>query len=519
MFDYLQQFNKLPKNLREKVSSSAVMANINELEKKYGVDLAALVMKIMVKSVPAENLAMHLISEFRLEKDIAMKLAADLVAKVLFDVRDYLGLAELKMPKDEAIIKDTSSESKPASPIAAAPLEVDNFSQRINQYIEQVVKELNISFSSEHLLLRFRAIIRTYLRGIRGRVETRETLSKSVNGGGLGFDNIMIDRILATLEKVQKQKQIIEKVEIKNPRAAIVDKIVKLSAPDQKIETKKTEADYSLKAAILERQQKNLASPIPVKLAPPKAQPILPKKIDQKLVTPPKVRITPPTPVADFPKETARKTPEAVVINPKEIAKEINLLQKQIKTEAPVKPTIETSIPKPKEEPKKQSLPKPIIEKPKVDLAKKVELPPRIVEKENIGPTKNITDVQMSNSLGKKKLEDIRKPKVMTPIEELRYLDLVNFRRLSKDPKEAVAKIDQKIKLLENNSYGQMLAGISAWRESQINKLYSKIVVDALKLNKNIEEIIAHRRDKGEPYLEIEEINQIIELNNNLMFQ
>ena len=72
MFDYLQQFNKLPQNIRSQVSSPDIMHNINGLEKKYEVDLAALVMRVMVKSVPVDGLAMHFMSEFHLNKEILL---------------------------------------------------------------------------------------------------------------------------------------------------------------------------------------------------------------------------------------------------------------------------------------------------------------------------------------------------------------------------------------------------------------------------------------------------------------
>ena len=48
MFDYLTKFNELPRELREKVSSPAAIVAVDALEKKYGVNLAALVLKVMV---------------------------------------------------------------------------------------------------------------------------------------------------------------------------------------------------------------------------------------------------------------------------------------------------------------------------------------------------------------------------------------------------------------------------------------------------------------------------------------
>jgi len=44
MFDYLQQFNSLPKDLKDKVSSPQAMAALAEIENHYQVDLAMIVM-------------------------------------------------------------------------------------------------------------------------------------------------------------------------------------------------------------------------------------------------------------------------------------------------------------------------------------------------------------------------------------------------------------------------------------------------------------------------------------------
>jgi len=58
----------------------------------------------------------------------------------------------------------------------------------------------------------------------------------------------------------------------------------------------------------------------------------------------------------------------------------------------------------------------------------------------------------------KTKMEDVRaRPKVMGPLEELRYLDLVNFRRLGDSPQAITDKIVMKIKLLEKDGYDRMV--------------------------------------------------------------
>ena len=64
MFDYLQQFNQLPEALKTKVSSPEAMAILSDLESRYRVDLAMVVMKLMIKSLTIKDLQPLFISEF-----------------------------------------------------------------------------------------------------------------------------------------------------------------------------------------------------------------------------------------------------------------------------------------------------------------------------------------------------------------------------------------------------------------------------------------------------------------------
>ena len=82
MFDYLQQFNNLPKDLRDKVSSPEAMEALAILEKKYQVELAVLVMKVMVKSLSLKSLPASLMEEFGMEQTIATKLAEEMTENI-----------------------------------------------------------------------------------------------------------------------------------------------------------------------------------------------------------------------------------------------------------------------------------------------------------------------------------------------------------------------------------------------------------------------------------------------------
>jgi len=92
MFDYFEKFNSLDPKIKEKVSNPFVMGVIDELEKKYGVDLATVVMMVMIKTVLINDLAIHLSDQFSLSEDKAKSLATELKEKVFLGVADYLGM-------------------------------------------------------------------------------------------------------------------------------------------------------------------------------------------------------------------------------------------------------------------------------------------------------------------------------------------------------------------------------------------------------------------------------------------
>ena len=92
MFDYLEKFNKLSKELRDKISSPGAIGAIEGLEKKYGVNLAIVIMKVMAKDIAVNNLDTYFIDEFKLDRARAIELANELKEGVFFNVSEYLEL-------------------------------------------------------------------------------------------------------------------------------------------------------------------------------------------------------------------------------------------------------------------------------------------------------------------------------------------------------------------------------------------------------------------------------------------
>ena len=170
MFDYLQKFNNLPKNLRDQVSSPNAMLVLTELENKYKLDLAMVVMKVMIKNIAINNLPSYFISETGLAREAAIELTRELKEKIFISVAEYLGIT---------------------SDIRALDLEKD---------IKIIIAEAGLTLSSSELVNRFKNILATYLRGVRAKIDTRVVLGKEVIGGGLNLSPAEIDRVFKVCE-------------------------------------------------------------------------------------------------------------------------------------------------------------------------------------------------------------------------------------------------------------------------------------------------------------------------------
>jgi hypothetical protein len=119
----------------------------------------------------------------------------------------------------------------------------------------------------------------------------------------------------------------------------------------------------------------------------------------------------------------------------------------------------------------------------------------------------------------KKRMEDIKSaPKVMSPIDELAYMDMVTFRRLDASPARRAAKIEEKIALLEKEGLDKKIAAIKAWRFNPVSKTYLSMGEESISGGKSIDDIIKERKAQGLNYLSKEEFEAVMDLNDSLRF-
>ncbi len=571
MFDYLQQFNNLPREIRDKVSSPQAMAILSDLENKYKVDLAMLVMKVMIKSILPNNLTIYFISELALNIEQAESLSKELKEKIFHPVAEYLGLS---------------------AEVRALDLDKD---------ISLLIKEAGLVLASENLISRLKNILATYLRGVRSRIDARESLVKDVKIGGLGLSQTEAERLFKVCDKSKFNNLVIKNSLSYNPPiASRLDKIVygsdKAAFP---------QGEYNLKQALERGETKPVqtnANPIKPDLKPDFVKPdIKPEPVREKIDLAKFERKA--EPVKLFKVEENKKIVQAERrLNLPEAEKQLDLPAGEKKIEAPAKvitslapaALVASAVPSlPKASIINQAPVNPahIISQPKKEQGlwgklfkhdgKKEEKDKFVKNKETsqaelnslvakmnqeaiarakinsinkpstpIKPSAQVAPIKpISNpipapistpistpisaplkastvnrqaptpSSSRPHVQDIKPmPKIMGPIEELQFLDLVNFRRLGKTPEEITTKIFAKIQLLERDGYDKMILGIKAWRQSPVNRLYLQMVSEALKKGLVIKELVLALEKEKKEVLSMAEIEAIISLNSKLVF-
>ncbi len=137
-------------------------------------------------------------------------------------------------------------------------------------------------------------------------------------------------------------------------------------------------------------------------------------------------------------------------------------------------------------------------------------LPNRI---QNIRPILSQNSVQPMTAT-KPQVSDIKVMRTTTgPLGELQNMTIQEFRRLSKDPKEATQKILDKIELIKEEGFEIYREALSAWQQSEPNRFYLELAKAALESGAPVAEQIAKKKSVNEPTLTLEEFQEILKLN------
>jgi hypothetical protein len=134
-------------------------------------------------------------------------------------------------------------------------------------------------------------------------------------------------------------------------------------------------------------------------------------------------------------------------------------------------------------------------------------------------PAPRVSPGTIPASGSRPKVEEIRfAQRLAGPVDELRLMTLADFRRLSKDPAEAVKRIEGKMRVIEDLGYDQKIAAVKAWRESPLHRLYLSLSEEALAAGKSLSDVADARKAAGQEAPTPGEIAAIATLNGELRF-
>jgi len=504
MISYLEKFNELGSDIRDAVSKKEVVEAINALEQEHKVSLATAVMRVMVKDISLVDLAKFFVFENNMPAKQAEKLVEELKTKVFKDVADYLGFAPSNKVSDTgdappaALVRSSNFYFSPEDEEEVKGLaqtmgteskkEIEKKQENDRELlvvVGMISKELSFNFSSGELNKRFNNVILTYVKGIRNKLDTKSTLMKGVETGGLGLNEALSRKSMVVADRIMMEQ--------KNNNAA-------LDSGKEAVSTEPSASEHG--QAKPDKDKSNSSTEDHPEMVPDKKEQ-------------PPLTATDRDMTYDF-KALKEKEAPAKQDTPARLASEPQAGR-------PVH-TVVSSPPSPSTF-AKASADKPALDLHTINLRKN-----NSVKLSDDKPSKKPVEEKMITSIatgprtaslsnGKKRVEDVKYvPKLTGPVDELKEMDIINFRRLNPDAKIATNKIIEKIKFLEDDSYEKRLAGIRAWRKSPANKLYLAIGQDSIDSREGIDAVIEERQANKEEYLTSQEFIAIMDMNKALRF-
>ncbi|MBI5072130.1 hypothetical protein HZB93_04590 [Candidatus Falkowbacteria bacterium] len=337
---------------------------------------------------------------------------------------------------------------------------------------EKIVKE--IIDESKIILVgearkKLEGILLTHLKDIRDGFETRETLSGEVGPKGINLTPDQLEKILGIArDKFQKLEERTKKTELQKIKIAMDEEKAKSGEIEEK-------TFGGVKAKMDARWQE-----ITKKEASPMAVP-------EELMAPPvgvrlgAAGITPKV-------FAAPRAPSTQEITSSETAGR----ESGVSSALPARTKTPFDLP---EE-----------EKPKPLQILKPSAPTRVRR-------------PMPQQDNRPRLDDVKYvPKLVGPVEELREMTVIDWRRLGANPAAAAAKVKEKIDLLEREDFAKKIAGTKAWQESEVNKLYLEIGRESMEKGLSVDKIIAEREKTGQITISAEEYRAIMNLNRALRY-
>lgn len=369
--------------------------------------------------------------------------------------------------------------------------------ESVGQTVATIVTDLKVNFTDEQTKRRFENLIASRLRDIRGDKELLYILTVPKNDGGMGLND---------------------------DRAKLVLAVIKKHLPSVKvpvIEPKKS--DSVVQSGTLYEKQ------APASMA----------KVDEQVSSPEnfqKMRVQPPMVAKQqsVEKPLINKTVSAPSEVKPEITREMvdqlisgekgdNIIGDLVAKKPVVQPISSSSAKElPINKPVAASEVKPEITKDVVDQIIAREKGDNIIgdlvaKKPAVQPVnpQPVRKSVLTNNL--EQMSDVSAgPRLYSPTDELRTMDLENLHRLGPDIDKQLATIKEKIEILKEESWRRGLEGINAWRSSVVYELYYDIGVESIMSGKSVADIIVDRQIQNRPTLTPGEFDAILKFNKTL---
>ncbi len=355
--------------------------------------------------------------------------------------------------------KDGSLTITPEDALELAQFKKTPAPKEFDQAVQEIYLASGLQTEDEALAKRIKTIIGNRLRDVRDQMETLEILTqpKELGGLNLGQDaaRALLGKIQAFLRKNETAGQ--ARVQTDKTKWVEAERRQKALSETQENVDQKTELERLYQSIVTKSKKASVNAPAPVMAHAPIAS-------DGKTVAPANLPIAVANPV---PPSFRPPAPPVTAPSP-----------------APPRPTL----------PPPMTMVKPARETP-------MAAPPAPAAFHQ-----------------RPKLEDVKVAPALTgPVEELRALTIVDFRRFSKDPKEACLKIKGKIDLLADQSYTRRTEGIAAWTASEVVRTYLELMRESLN-GKPLLEAIGAREAAKKPALTADEFRAVSDLNRQLRY-
>lgn len=523
MADIWQQFHSLPKTIRDGVATPQVIAVIDDLETRHpGVDLANVVMRVVVREFPIDQLKAKLLAENSLDEKNAAEIETQL-KRVVFTglIADYLGLTapsslpampgtdqvtvQLKQntPPQNLPIPTVPSQPVPPGPVRPGPPASPPPMPppaKIQPLAAPGVPLPTIPALQPISPIGRIAPTTQYSDEDAAEIDRQATRLKSMSTVNANQDLDGLSRAILTEQNVAFSDELLDRRAVSIVKARLKDirstpDTAAMLSREPKIGGLGLDREIALQLSVAadryaqELKARGMVRPpdAPVPLAPPP----VPRVIQAHPVPQPPVRREPPpTPLPPAappvpPVVTEAPRPSRPIVRPADM---------------PAPPP----VPAP-EGPMVMTTPPPLVRPEPV----KFNLPP---DRPTASPL--MTGQRMTD---RPTMADVVRPSVaLGPAEELRSMTLIEFRRLGQGAGDAARRLLDKFQHLQKESFAVWAEAVAGWRQSDVYLLYMAIGRESLEKAQPISQIIAERGRAGQPYLSEHEFTVLADLNRQL---